>query len=219
MSQPRLHRLVLHPVGAEEGTVALYPLPDSLDPLRLARLEVLHRVHDRARQAEEIDLPVSEPALLPQLADQLAPIKLLHGPDDLGGLDPVHVHHLGLHGPLDRRGERLHALGGVGVVGRDVRGDRDRLAEGDEHPPPERLACFEGQADRNEPQLAGMVHLVTQGDAGGAGPDALDAGLGVGGALGIDRDEPALGEGPMTCREDVGVAVGSSARLGRRGRV
>src|SRR2546422_3155116 len=49
------HRFVLDVVLREQGAVALDPLPEPLDALRIARPEVVHRVHDGTREADRVD--------------------------------------------------------------------------------------------------------------------------------------------------------------------
>src|SRR6185436_4065840 len=80
--ESRAHRLVLHAVFGEQRAVALDALPDALDPLGVVLLEVVRRIDDPPRQADEIDLPLGEPALLAELAHEIVAIELLHGVDE-----------------------------------------------------------------------------------------------------------------------------------------
>jgi hypothetical protein len=150
-------------------------------------------VRDRAREAERVDLPGRQPALLLQLADQLAPVEVLHGADERGRVHAFDRDDLGLHRVLDRGGERVGGLDRVGGVLRRVRRHRQRLAERHQDPRAERLPRLEGEPDRHQPERrhagGGGPRLVLERDPRRAGLDALDAGLGVGRALGIDRDE------------------------------
>ena len=79
-------------------------------------------------------------------------------------------------------------------MGLEVRRHRDRLSEGDEHPPQERLARLERQPHGDERQLVRSGRLVAQRDAGRAALDALDARLGMRRAFGVDRNEAAAPE-------------------------
>ena len=109
-------------------------------------------------------------------------------------VDPIDVDDLRLHGALDGVGQALDGRDRLLARTRHVALERDRLAEGDQHAAAECLADLEGQSDGNEgerdaPAGPGDLppRLVVQRDPRGAGLDALDAALGVGGALRIDR--------------------------------
>ena len=107
------------------------------------------------------------------------------------------------------------ALGASSSVTVAVGAERDGLAEGHQHSAPEGLAGLEGQADRHQrqrrPALAfhalAPPRLVLEGDAGRAGLDPLHARLGMGGALRVDADEAARGQGPEAGGEGVHVPL------------
>jgi len=134
-SQPRLHRLVLHVTLSQEGAVALDPLPEPLHPFRVARLEVVHGVD--AGPPEGIDLPGIEASGSRELADQRTPVELLDRGDQLGRPDMFEVHDLGFHRLLDRSRQSIDRLARVLPMGVEVGRQRERLSEGDEHPPQE----------------------------------------------------------------------------------
>ena len=203
--EPRPHGLVPDVVVREQRAIALDALPEPLEPLGLVGLEPAHRVHDRARQAKDVHLALGEAALLAELTHQLAPIELLDGVHEAGGVDPLDVDDLGLHAPLDRRRQRVDGAHGIGRVGAEVRRDRNGRTERDEHAALERLARLERQPDRDQRELARP--RVAERDARRARPDALHARLGVRGALGIDGHDLVVGEGAMAGREHGAVGV------------
>src|SRR5207245_11016988 len=115
--KPSAHRLVLDAVFGQERAVALDALPDALDPLGIASLEVVDRVHDGPREPDQVDLPLREPALFPKLAHELAAVQLLDGGHEPALVDPLDVDDFGLHRPLDRVGEGLDRLDGIRPAG------------------------------------------------------------------------------------------------------
>ena len=202
------HRLVPHLVGGEEGAILLDRRPEARHPLGIALLEVRRRVRDRAREPQGVDLARPEAALLLQLADQVAPVDLVHRADELLALRPAHVEDLGLHAPLDRRGEGLDRLGGLIPVHGRVGRQRDGLPERDPHVAAEGLARLERDAHRDQGERRSAPgRLVVQRDARGAGLDALDAALRMGRALRVDPDELPPLEGAEAGGEGIGVPV------------
>ena len=144
--------------------------------------------------------------------------EILDAPDHLGDVDPVDVDDLGLHRALDGVGQALDRGRRLLSSPRHVETERNRLAEGDEHPAPEGLSSLEGESDRNHGERRKRVRpcgcrerrsrgLVVERDPGRARLDALHAGLGVGGALGIDRQQVALGQRPTGGGEGLGIPV------------
>jgi hypothetical protein len=123
------------------------------------------------------------------------------------------VDHLALHGVLDGVGERVDGARRVLPIGGHVRTHGDGRPERHEHARPERLASLEAEAHGDDGELGLAVVGVTCGleverDPGCAGPDALHAGFGVRGALGIDRDHATVPEGAVHGLEGGDVAVG-----------
>ena len=190
-------------------------VPELRDTIRLVGLEVLDGLDDGPGQAEHIDRLRGEAALGAELARQLVAVELLDGADDLGGVDPVDVDDLGFHGGLDRVGQFLHRRERVFLGAAGVGTEGDRIAEGDEHPPPEGLPGLEREADRDErqrrpggPRVCRPRRLVVQRDPRRPRLDALDARLGVRGPLGIDRQHVPRVEGLAARGERVGVPAG-----------
>jgi hypothetical protein len=112
-------------------------LPEPLDTLRVGRLEVGHGVDDSAGQPEGIDLPGHEASRGQQLADQRTPVELLDRAHELVRLDRLDVDDLGFQRLLDGSRQGSDRLARVVPMSREVRRHRDRLSEGDEHPPQE----------------------------------------------------------------------------------
>jgi hypothetical protein len=183
------------------------PLPEPLDALGVLLAEVLDRVRDRLRKPERVDPPSHEPALLPQLALEVAPIELLHGASERRRVDARDVDHLALHRPLDRRRERMQRLRRLLAVDGEVRRDGNRLAERDEDAPAEPLARLEAEPDRYDREAPRGVRLVAERDPRGARLDPLHVHVRAGGALGIDGDEPLAFECLVARREHLRVAV------------
>src|SRR5207237_4457381 len=100
--EPRAHGLVLHAVLGQERPVARDALPYPPHPLGVGLLEVIGRVDDRSREADQIDLSLGEPALLAELAHELVAIELLDRVHEAALVDPLDVDHLRLDAPLDR---------------------------------------------------------------------------------------------------------------------
>ena len=65
------------------------------------------------------------------------PVELLDRTHELVRLDALDVDDLGFHRPLDRSRQSSDRLARVVPMGRETRRHRDRLSEGDEHPPEE----------------------------------------------------------------------------------
>ena len=99
--------LVADAILGQRRAVVLDALPEPLDPVGIVGLEVGDGLGDGPRQAEQVDRLGAEPALRPQLARQLVAVQLLDRADHVGGVDAVDVDDLGLHGGLDRLGQRL----------------------------------------------------------------------------------------------------------------
>src|SRR5215831_763911 len=175
--------------------------------LWIVLLEVVRRIDDGPRQADQIDLALREPTLLAELAHQLVAVELLDGVDEPALVDALDVDHLGLDTPLDRVGQGLDRLDRLSPVRLEIRRDRDDRPEGDEHAAAEGFPRVEVEPDGNHAQGARTLGLVAEGEPGGAGLDPLHAHLGVRRALGIDRDEPAFGEGLEARLEGVRVLV------------
>ncbi len=192
--EARAHGQVAHLVGGQHGAVLADLARDALDALGLAVLEVGDGIGDRLRQPEGVDLLFSEPPLRLKLADQVAAVELLDDASEVRAVEAGHVDDLGLHRPVDRRGEGLDGLDRVVAVGRQVPRDGDGLAERHAHAPTEGFARLEGEADGHEGErlapARGAARLVLEGDAGGARLDPLDARLGMRRALRVDADEP-----------------------------
>ena len=175
---------------------------------------MIHGVHDPARQPERIDLLRREAALLRQLALEVRAIELLDRAHQRRLGDPIHVHDLVLHAPLDLRRDRVHGLHGIPRIGLAVRRDRHRLAERDQDATPKRFARLEREPDGDDGKPARMRVLVPERDAGRAGLDTLYARFGVRRPFGVDRDELLPIERRGARGEHLGIPVGAPGRLG-----
>ena len=204
----------------EQRAVVLDPLPERGDAVRVALLEVGDRLDDGAGEPEDVDCFWPDAARGMELTDQLLAVQVLDGADDLGQVDPIDVDDLRLHGALDGVGQALDGRDRLLARTRHVALERDRLAEGDQHAAAERLADLEGQSDGNEgerdaPAGPGDLspRLVVERDPRGAGLDALDAALGVGGALRIDREHAPVFERLTGRGERRRSAIGGPGRV------
>ena len=148
-------------------------MPEPFDALGVLFAEVLDCGRDRPGRLERDDLPSRDPALIPQLTLELAAIERLHGAPERRRVDSLDVNHLALHGPLDRRRERMQRLRRLLTVAGKVRRDVDRLAEGDENASAEPLAGRKTEPDRHDREASLSVRLVGERDPRRARLDSL----------------------------------------------
>ncbi len=175
------------PDTPEQCPVALDALPDALDALGLAGLEVVDGVDDRAGEAQHIDCP-SDPTLPRAAPQQLVAIELLDGPDD-GGWASMRstwttwasmAYWMAVVSPST-------ALGGIlpvdGEVGGRRRLDRTRRAL----VPRNDLRASKVRPSGRRTSTSGTALFVVERDASGAGLDALHPRLGVRRPFRVDR--------------------------------
>jgi hypothetical protein len=113
----------------EQRAVGLDALPQPLDALGIAGLEVLDGVHDRPREPPAIDVASGEAAMLHDLAGKDVTVQVLDGLDQPALVDARHVDDLGLHAPLDGVGQGIDRLDRVLAIGRQVSAGGDGWPE------------------------------------------------------------------------------------------